>query len=327
MQNPYKDFSNVNPQREDGHREIESSIFQALIHAGLSGLEYSLVLCVIDKTWGWNKKEDMIPLVQFMEATGQDRSYVVRGLKSLETRHIIIVRHVPGGGRGRGNIYIFNKYWDTWITKERKEETVTNSHPLEEVRETVAVGHPLGLNSDTQSPIVNSDDKSPFKPGNSDYLSGKGDHHARGKSDQESPSIEIQKKPSIKNGRILKKEKKTYHGNIHLYPEEYDKLVARFGQEDAEERIEALSLYIKSKGAERKYKDHYATILNWDRMNKEREKGSAEKREKGGSHAGREQPPGRRTGTHREDTGEGSKFSGFRAIESGPEQPDGRDED
>ena len=44
MQNPYKDFSSVNPQREDGRREIETSVFQALIRAGLSGLEYTLVL-------------------------------------------------------------------------------------------------------------------------------------------------------------------------------------------------------------------------------------------------------------------------------------------
>ncbi|MBA7690441.1 hypothetical protein ES703_98967 [subsurface metagenome] len=342
MQNPYKDFSNVNPQREDGRREIETSVFQALIHAGLSGLEYALVLLVLDKTWGWNKTEDMIPLVQFVEATGQDRSYVVRGLKSLEKRHIIIVQHVPGGGRGRGNIYMFNKYWDIWITGSLKE-TVTNSHPLETVtepepsgvksdqespfRETVAVGHPLGLKSDPESPIINSDQESPFRAGNSDYLSGKGDKHARGKSDSQSPSIEIQKKPSIENRRILKKEKKVYHGNVHLYPEEYDKLVEKFGKEDAEDRIGALSLYIKSMGAERKYKDHYATILNWERMNKVKEKSSAEKKEKGGRYAGRDQPPGRGAGAHRGDTKEGGKFSGFRAIKSGSEQPDDREED
>lgn len=342
MQNPYKDFSNVNPQREDGHREIETSIFLALIRAGLSGLEYSLVLCIIDKTWGWNKKEDMIPLVQFIEATGQDRSYVVRGLKSLENRHIIIVQHVPGGGRGRGNIYMFNKHWDTWLIKERKE-TVTNSHPLETVtelevagvnsdqespfRETVAVGHPLSSKGDNESPIGNSDQESPFSPGNSDYLSGKGDQHAQGKGDHKSPSIDIQKKPSINNTLIKKKEKKTYHGNVHLFPEEYDKLVTKFGQDGAEERIEALSLYIKSKGVERKYKDHYATILNWERMNKDREKSSAEKREKGVDHAGREQPSEREPGTHRGDSEQGRRFSGFRPIKSGPGQPDGGDED
>jgi len=37
---------------------------------------------------------------------------------------------------------------------------------------------------------------------------------------------------------------------------------------------------------------------------------------KGGSH-----------GAHREGTGKGDKFSGFRAIESGPEQPDDREGD
>ena len=166
MENPYKGFSNINPQKEDGHREIETSILQALIGAGLSGLEYALVLFIIDRTWGWNKKEDTIALSQFGDATGHDQSYIVRSLKSLEKRHLIIVKH--GGGRGRLSTYMFNKYWDTWIKHTKR--TVTNSPPL-------------ALNSDPESPLIdketmtnspplalNSDPESPFKEINSDQI-------------------------------------------------------------------------------------------------------------------------------------------------------------
>ena len=59
---------------------------------------------------------------------------------------------------------------------------------------------------------------------------------------------------------------------IHIYPqfknikiseEEHQKLIDLFGKAGTKERVENLSLYIASKGD--KYKNHYATILNWER--------------------------------------------------------------
>lgn len=52
--------------------------------------------------------------------------------------------------------------------------------------------------------------------------------------------------------------------NIHLTPEEHKKLIEKFGENDTADKIENLSRYIASKG--KKYKSHYATILNWSRM-------------------------------------------------------------
>ncbi len=53
--------------------------------------------------------------------------------------------------------------------------------------------------------------------------------------------------------------------NVLLTEDEYIKLKTKF--KDIAEKIESLSAYIESKGA--KYKSHYATILNWDRRDKE----------------------------------------------------------
>jgi hypothetical protein len=53
--------------------------------------------------------------------------------------------------------------------------------------------------------------------------------------------------------------------NVKLKKEEYEKLVKKFGETGAKERIENLSRYIASKG--KKYTSHYATILNWERGN------------------------------------------------------------
>ncbi|NCD10362.1 MAG: hypothetical protein EOL98_13280 [Negativicutes bacterium] len=64
--------------------------------------------------------------------------------------------------------------------------------------------------------------------------------------------------------------KKTYGSfdNVRLTDEEHSKLVERFGLSGTKDRIENLSLYIKSKNA--KYADHNATILAWERKKEEK---------------------------------------------------------
>ena len=67
-------------------------------------------------------------------------------------------------------------------------------------------------------------------------------------------------------------KKELYANIVQLSKEEYQKLTEKFGEAGTRERIESLSLYIQSKGD--KYKSHYATILNWDRMDKGKQDGA-----------------------------------------------------
>lgn len=71
-----------------------------------------------------------------------------------------------------------------------------------------------------------------------------------------------------KNVKNEKKEKKKYNDAVFLTDDEYKKLIKEFGESLTKEKIERLSLYIRSQGKENKYVDHYATILAWDRKNK-----------------------------------------------------------
>ena len=73
--------------------------------------------------------------------------------------------------------------------------------------------------------------------------------------------------------RIIEDIKKNREENIKIYgefqnvkltEEEYKKLIDKFGEAGVKERIENLSSGIASKGY--KYKSHYATILNWERI-------------------------------------------------------------
>jgi len=76
----------------------------------------------------------------------------------------------------------------------------------------------------------------------------------------------------VKYSRVNNKEKyiKRKYGefnNVLLTDGEYPKLIERFGEQQAKDLIEKLSTYLASKG--KRYKSHYATILNWQRRDKE----------------------------------------------------------
>lgn len=83
-------------------------------------------------------------------------------------------------------------------------------------------------------------------------------------SDSETDSV------TVKNTKKKSKVEKKNYGkfeNVLLTEEEHQKLQEEFA--DYQERIDDLSLYIKSKG--KKYKDHYATILTWARRDRKQQ--------------------------------------------------------
>ena len=72
----------------------------------------------------------------------------------------------------------------------------------------------------------------------------------------------------------MNKEKKVYGEleNVLLTDAEYGKLKQKF-PDDFEDRINAVGFYMVSSG--KKYKSHYATILMWDRRDKDKKREAA----------------------------------------------------
>lgn len=66
---------------------------------------------------------------------------------------------------------------------------------------------------------------------------------------------------------ILLKKKHGEFNNVLLSDDENQRLIGKFGEIGANERIERLSVGIESKGY--KYKSHYAAILSWESRGKE----------------------------------------------------------
>lgn len=78
---------------------------------------------------------------------------------------------------------------------------------------------------------------------------------------------------------INKSEKRGFgeHGNVRLTDSEYQKLVGKFGQAGADDRIKGADLYFGSKGNAGEWKSHYLAILNWERMKEQKAAGNGTK--------------------------------------------------
>lgn len=103
----------ASPQIENGFTRISNELFQALIRADFSKhspLPLKLVMCVIRKTYGYNKKIDRIPLSQFQKMTGSSRSNVNHWLKALVSMLVLVTELKP-----EGRYYGLNKDYTQWL--------------------------------------------------------------------------------------------------------------------------------------------------------------------------------------------------------------------
>lgn len=220
----------ANPQLEDGHTQIANEILDVLMRTYIPPNQWQVLVCIIRKTYGFKKKVDWIANSQIAENTGLARSTVSRALKLLEKQHLII-----RNGRTIG----FNKDWEQWEISR-----VANS--VDSPANSAEANHDEKVDSTANSPKVDS-------PANTV------DSAANKKLTALLPTKEIIKET------IQKKEYGEFN-NVFLTEEEFQKLQTQFGGE-AQTLIERLSSYMASKG--KRYKSHYATILNWSRRDKE----------------------------------------------------------
>lgn len=112
----------ANPQKENGFTKIANEILDALVKWHLSGYEWRVLLILIRKTYGWNKKADWISLSQFSEATGIAESHVSRALNMLLKQNI-----VTKGGNYKHPLFGLQKDWEKWIELPKG---VRSHHPI-----------------------------------------------------------------------------------------------------------------------------------------------------------------------------------------------------
>jgi len=77
------------PQIEDGYTRIANELLEAVVHLALPGGHLRIMFALIRRTYGFNKKADMISYGQLAMATGLHRSHVIRALAELVAAKIV----------------------------------------------------------------------------------------------------------------------------------------------------------------------------------------------------------------------------------------------
>lgn len=229
----------ANPQVEDGHTKIANELIDNFARINLSKYEWRIIWALLRKTYGWNKKTDFISLSQFQNITSISSQHVVRTLSQLLAKNMITKKN-----GSKVMEYGLQKDYTKWIN-------TTVPLPIQVLPIQVVPQEALPIQ------VLPIQDKGTTCSGSTPTPTGT--------------------TSSGSNKRHIKDNiQKTYitpllgeFNNIQLTNEEYNKLLEKFSETVVKEKIEELSSGIASKGY--KYKNHYATILSWDRMRKDRQ--------------------------------------------------------
>lgn len=105
----------ANPQIENGYTKIANEIMEALCKIRINGEAIQILFVIFRKTYGYNKKEDVISLSQFSVLTGLKRPNICRAINKLKQMNIIIQKD-----NDIANIYQLNKDFSTWKPLSKK---------------------------------------------------------------------------------------------------------------------------------------------------------------------------------------------------------------
>jgi phage replication O-like protein O len=253
------------PQLEDGYTSIANELLEAIYNTHFSEYESRTFWFIVRMTYGWKHKMDTIALSQFEKGViDKDGKLLVRGLninhsKICQTINCLVSRNIIIRKKdGYITSYGLQKDYDGW-DKSTKHNIISSVQ--------LDTSHSATSQLDTVQPDTNQIDTPPV-------------------SSQSLPSVQPVTETSVQpvtetsvqpvTHQRNKRNKETYtktilpnkdiYGefqNVKLTKEEYKKLVIKFGEAIASEKIEILSEGKESRGY--KYKNDYATILNWAR--------------------------------------------------------------
>ena len=97
------------PQLENGYLKIANELWDALMQFPMSDHRWRILMTIMRKTYGFNKKQDAISLSQISKMTGIDRSNVCKTLKELVANGTVVrITTTPITN------YMINKNYLTW---------------------------------------------------------------------------------------------------------------------------------------------------------------------------------------------------------------------
>jgi phage replication O-like protein O len=107
----------ANIPKKSGFTQIPNNLIIALCHSAPGNSEGSVLMAIIRKTYGWNKKEDSISVSQLSEMTNYSRRTIIYAIQNLEAKKMILVNRVDG----RVNEIQIQSDTDQWTPKAESE--------------------------------------------------------------------------------------------------------------------------------------------------------------------------------------------------------------
>lgn len=150
----------ASPQLENGYVKLANELLDALIFLRLPGQELRVVLAVMRKTYGFNKKSDIISYGQISKMTDIPRPKVIRHIKSLVSKRVLGSSH---NGTRQPLTFWINKNYDEWRPgplKGTSPQEGTTSSPQEGTTPSPHQGtHKIQYTKDN----INTEEKRPEK--------------------------------------------------------------------------------------------------------------------------------------------------------------------
>jgi len=132
----------ASPQCEHGYTKVANELLEAMAKYRFPGQEYQIMLAVMRKTYGYNKKADQISYNQLSEMTGVNRRKVISLVQSLVSKKAL--GSAQNGTRKPLTIWI-NKNFEEWLPSAQKgtsaqKDTKTSAQKGD--RPSAQKGHP-----------------------------------------------------------------------------------------------------------------------------------------------------------------------------------------
>lgn len=109
-------MANENPQLEDGYTKIANELLEAITKFDFGKRHYKVVLFVLRKTYGWNKKADVMSLSQIVSGTGLQRSHACECVNELVLMNVFLKQE-----RKIGQLIELNKKYNQWKLFPKQE--------------------------------------------------------------------------------------------------------------------------------------------------------------------------------------------------------------
>lgn len=111
----------TSPQLENGFTPIPNELLDALAAYRIPGEQMQCLLVIARKTYGFQKKSDMIANSQFCGATGLKKQHVNRAIKGLIEKKV-----VTKDDYGKVPTYRINKNYWQWVVSPKKTTVTKN---------------------------------------------------------------------------------------------------------------------------------------------------------------------------------------------------------